>query len=134
MDKRPLDQLAPQRIMSLARTAVHQAIADSVARGLPVTGLFDGHVQSLNADDPRLDAYRHSVENMASLHAVNPVEVSYTPPMRPVAEHLRPALTNRHIEVRLQSFDGLGLTPGEVLDALRMAVEHAQAMLRGESP
>jgi len=51
--------------------------------------------------------------------------------MRPVAEHLRP---NRHIEVRLQSFDGLGLTPGEVLEALRMAVEHAQAMLRWDPP
>lgn len=91
-------------------------------------------VQPLNADDPRLEAYRHPAEDIASLHAANPVKISYTPPMRPVAEHLRPALTNRYIEVRLQSFDGLGLTPSEALEALQMAVERAQVMLRGESP
>ena len=125
-----MDQLPRQKLMSLARMAVHQAIADSVARGLPVTGMFDGSVQQLNADDPRLDAYRQPGEDMASLYAASPVEVCYTPPMKPVADNLRPAMAHRHIEVRLQSFDGLGLTPSEVLDALQMAVERARAMLK----
>lgn len=130
MDKRPLDQLPPQKVASLASIAVHRAVADSMTRGLPVTGIFDGRVQQLNADDPRLDAYRYPAEDIESLYAASPVEVFYTPPMRPVADNLRPALANRHIAVRLQSFDGLGLTPSETLECLRMAVEHAQAMLK----
>ena len=130
MDKRPLDQLPPQKVASLASIAVHRAIADSVARGLPVTAMFDGRVQQLNANDCRLDAYRQTVEDMESLYAANPVEVCYTPPMNPVADNLRPAMAHRHIEVRLQSFDGLGLTPSEVLDALQMAVERARTMLK----
>ena len=134
MDKRPLDQLPPQKVASLASIAVHRAIADSVASGLPVTAMVDGRVQQLNADDPRLDDYRQPAEDIESLYAVSPVEVFYTPPMRPVADNLRPALSNRHIAVRLQSFDGLGLTPDEALESLRMAVEHAQTMLKGYLP
>ena len=130
MDKRPLDQLPPQKVASLASIAVHRAIADSVARGLPVTAMFDGRVQQLNANDCRLDAYRQTEEDMESLYAANPVEVCYTLPMNLVADNLRPAMAHRHIEVRLQSFDGLGLTPSEVLDALQMAVDRARAMLK----
>lgn len=130
MDKRPLDQLPPQKVASLASIAVHRAIADSVARGLPVTAMFDGRVQQLNANDCRLDAYRQTVEDVELLYAANPVEVCYTLPMNPVADNLRPAMAHRHIEVRLQSFDGLGLTPSEVLDALQMAVDRARAMLK----
>ena len=131
MDKRPLDQLPPQKVASLASIAVHRAIADSVARGLPVTAMFDGRVQQLNANDCRLDAYRQTEEDIESLYAANPVEVCYTPPMKPAADNLRPAMAHRHIEVRLQSFDGLGLTPSEVLDALQMAGKRARAMLEG---
>ena len=130
MDKRPLDQLPPQKVASLASIAVHRAIADSVARGLPVTAMFDGRVQQLNANDCRLDAYRQTVEDVELLYAANPVEVCYTLPMNPVADNLRPAMAHRHIEVRLQSFDGLGLTPSEVLNALQMAVDRARAMLK----
>ncbi len=53
-----LDQLSIGRISELARKATRDAVADTVARGLPVTARIDGKVVTLSADDPRLAEFR----------------------------------------------------------------------------
>ena len=47
-----LDQLSIGRISELAGKATRNAVADTVARGLPVTAMIDGKVVTLPADDP----------------------------------------------------------------------------------
>lgn len=54
MGLRTLAELTPSEVQAMASEAAAKAVADSVVRGLPVTGLQDGLVVTLPADDVRL--------------------------------------------------------------------------------
>jgi hypothetical protein len=58
MSKRSIRELSLKEIEKISQKAVHQAISKSIAMGLPITGKYDGKVQTLMPDDPRLDAFR----------------------------------------------------------------------------
>lgn len=54
MEGRMLADLSLDEFQVMASDAAANAVAESVARGLPVTGLLDGQVATLAADDARL--------------------------------------------------------------------------------